>query len=358
MSKTLLKKPSEAETEPTTKEEKEKALSAAIANIEKAYGKGSIMRLGDKPKTGIPVISTGILSLDIILGVGGVPKGRIVEIFGPEASGKTTLALQIVAEAQKAGGIAGYIDAEHALDPQYAEKLGVNINELFISQPDDGEQALDICEAMVRSAAVDVIIVDSVAALVPKSEIEGDMGQSHMGLQARLMAQALRKLTAFISKYGCIVIFINQLREKIGSSYGPSETTTGGRALKFFSSLRIDIRRTDYIKSGSDTIGAKTRIKIAKNKVAPPFRSVECDIYYGEGISRTGDLIDLAVADNIITKGGSWYSYGEQRLGQGRDNVKKTLTENKELYNEIEQKIRALHSMIPEPAKETQSETE
>jgi recombination protein RecA len=255
--------------------EKIKALSVTIANIEKAYGKGAIMKLGEKPVMDIPVISTGLLSLDLILGVGGVPKGRIIEIFGPEASGKTTLALQIVAQAQYKGGIAGYVDAEHALDPVYAKNLGVNIDELYISQPDDGEQALDICEAMVRSGAVDIIIVDSVAALVPKSEIEGDMGQSHMGVQARLMSQALRKLTALINKYSCIVIFINQLREKIGASYGPSETTTGGRALKFYASVRIDIRKTEFIKSGTDIIGSRTKIKIAKNKVAPPFKTCE-----------------------------------------------------------------------------------
>jgi recombination protein RecA len=328
-----------------SQDEKIKALSVTIANIEKAYGKGAIMKLGEKPQMDIPVISTGLLSLDLILGVGGVPKGRIVEIFGPEASGKTTLALQIVAQAQHQGGIAGYVDAEHALDPVYAKNLGVNIDELYISQPDDGEQALDICESMVRSGAIDIVIVDSVAALVPKSEIEGDMGQSHMGVQARLMSQALRKLTALINKYSCIVIFINQLREKIGATYGPSETTTGGRALKFYASVRIDIRKTEFIKSGTDIVGSRTKIKVAKNKVAPPFKTCEVDIMYGQGISRLGDLLDLAVNENVVTKGGAWYSYNDLRLGQGRDNAKKYLLENPGLCLEIENKIRALYEM-------------
>jgi len=331
-----------------SQDEKNKALSVTIANIEKAYGKGAIMKLGEKPKMDIPVISTGLLSLDLILGVGGVPKGRIIEIFGPEASGKTTLALQIVAQAQHKGGIAGYVDAEHALDPVYAKNLGVNIDELYISQPDDGEQALDICESMVRSGAIDIIIVDSVAALVPKSEIEGDMGQSHMGVQARLMSQALRKLTALINKYSCIVIFINQLREKIGATYGPTETTTGGRALKFYASVRIDIRKSEFIKSGTDIIGSRTKIKVAKNKVAPPFKTCEVDIMYGQGISRLGDLLDLAVDENIVAKGGAWYSYNETRLGQGRDNAKKFLLANPEMCLEIENKIRALHDMPAE----------
>lgn len=329
----------------SSQEEKLKALSATISNIEKNYGKGSVMKLGERPKMDIPVISTGLLSLDLILGVGGVPKGRVIEVFGPEASGKTTLALQIVAQAQNKGGIAGYIDAEHALDPVYAKNLGVNIDELYISQPDDGEQALDICEAMVRSGAVDIVIVDSVAALVPKSEIEGDMGQSHMGVQARLMSQALRKLTGIISKYNCVVIFINQLREKIGASYGPSETTTGGRALKFYASVRIDIRKSDFIKSGTDIIGTKTKIKIAKNKVAPPFKTCEVDIMYGQGISRLGDLLDIAANENVVNKGGSWYSYNNVRMGQGRDNAKKYLLTNPEICLEIENKVRELHGM-------------
>jgi len=325
--------------------EKQKALSVTIANIEKAYGKGAIMKLGEKPQTDIPVISTGLLSLDLILGVGGVPKGRIIEIFGPEASGKTTLALQIVAQAQHQGGIAGYVDAEHALDPVYARNLGVNIDELYISQPDDGEQALDICESMVRSGAIDIIIVDSVAALVPKSEIEGEMGQSHMGVQARLMSQALRKLTALINKYNCIVIFINQLREKIGATYGPSETTTGGRALKFYASVRIDIRKSEFIKSGTDIIGTRTKIKVAKNKVAPPFRACEVDIMYGQGMSRLGDILDLAVTEDVVTRSGAWYSYGETRMGQGRDQAKKYLLDSPETTLEIENKIRTAHGM-------------
>lgn len=331
----------------SSQEEKLKALSATISSIEKNYGKGAVMKLGERPKMDIPVISTGLLSLDLILGVGGVPKGRVIEIFGPEASGKTTLALQIVAQAQNKAGIAGYIDAEHALDPVYAKNLGVNIDELYISQPDDGEQALDICEAMVRSGAVDIVIVDSVAALVPKSEIEGDMGQSHMGVQARLMSQALRKLTGIISKYNCVVIFINQLREKIGSSYGPSETTTGGRALKFYASVRIDIRKSDFIKSGTEIIGTRTKIKIAKNKVAPPFKTCEVDIMYGQGISRLGDLLDIAANENVVTKGGAWYSYNGVKMGQGRDNAKKYLLANPESYLEIENKVRELHGMPP-----------
>ena len=347
-----VKKPTTSLEQFESQSDKQKALSVTIANIEKAYGKGSIMKLGERPVTNIPVISTGVLSLDLILGVGGVPKGRIVEIYGPEASGKTTLALQIVAQAQNAGGIAGYIDAEHALDPVYAKNLGVNIDELYISQPDDGEQALDICESMVRSGAIDIVIVDSVAALVPKSEIEGDMGQATMGVQARLMSQALRKLTALINKYNCIVIFINQLREKIGMTYGPSETTTGGRALKFYASVRIDIRRTEYIKSGTDVIGGRTRIKIAKNKVAPPFKSCDVDIMYGQGISRLGDIIDIAVNEDVLQKSGAWYSYNEQRLGQGRDSAKKFFKENPDLCLEIENKIRAIYDMpeIAEPA--------
>ncbi|MDR1689798.1 MAG: recombinase RecA [Clostridiales bacterium] len=328
-----------------SQEEKLKALSTAIGNIEKAYGKGSVMKLGEKPKMDIPVISTGLLSLDINLGVGGVPKGRIVEIYGPEASGKTTLALQIVAQAQHKGGIAGYIDAEHALDPVYAKNLGVNIDELYISQPDDGEQALDICDAMVRSGAVDIIIVDSVAALVPKSEIEGEMGQSHMGVQARLMSQALRKLAGFINKYNCVVIFINQLREKIGNSYGPTETTTGGRALKFYASVRIDIRKSEYIKSGTEIVGSRTKIKVSKNKVAPPFKECIVDIMYGQGISRLGDLLDLAINNGIAAKGGAWFSYGETRLGQGRDNAKKFLLEHPEMTLEIENKVREIYQM-------------
>ena len=326
---------------------RETALKDAIAQIEKQFGKGAVMKLGETNNKTVEVIPTGSLSLDVALGAGGVPKGRIIEIFGPESSGKTTVALHMVAEVQKAGGIAGFVDAEHALDPVYAQKIGVNIDELYISQPDDGEQALDITETMVRSGAIDIIIVDSVAALVPKSEIDGLMGDSHMGVQARLMSQALRKLTAITAKSKCIVIFINQLREKIGTTYGSPETTTGGRALKFYSSVRIDIRKGDPIKNGTELIGARTKAKIAKNKIAPPFKMAEFDIIYGEGISHVGDVLDLGAELGIVTKGGAWYSYEETRLGQGRENAKKFLLENEHLLRTIENTVRK-HYEMPE----------
>lgn len=326
---------------------RETALKDAIAQIEKQFGKGAVMKLGETNNKTVEVIPTGSLSLDVALGAGGVPKGRIIEIFGPESSGKTTVALHMVAEVQKAGGIAGFVDAEHALDPVYAQKIGVNIDELYISQPDDGEQALDITETMVRSGAIDIIIVDSVAALVPKSEIDGLMGDSHMGVQARLMSQALRKLTAITAKSKCIVIFINQLREKIGTTYGSPETTTGGRALKFYSSVRIDIRKGDPIKNGTELIGARTKAKIAKNKIAPPFKMAEFDIIYGEGISHVGDVLDLGAELGIVTKGGAWYSYEETRLGQGRENAKKFLLENEHLLRTIENAVRK-HYEMPE----------
>lgn len=317
------------------------ALKNALAQIEKQFGKGAVMKLGETESLNkVEVIPTGSLSLDIALGAGGIPKGRIIEIFGPESSGKTTIALHMVAEVQKAGGIAAFVDAEHALDPVYAKKIGVNVEELYISQPDDGEQALDITETMVRSGAIDIIIVDSVAALVPKSEIDGEMGDSHMGVQARLMSQALRKLTAITAKSKCIVIFINQLREKIGMTYGSSETTTGGRALKFYSSVRIDVRKGESIKSGTEIFGTKTKIKIAKNKIAPPFKLAEFDIMYGSGISHEGDVLDLGVECDVVSKGGAWYSYGETRLGQGRENAKKFLLENPAILRDIENAVR------------------
>jgi len=321
--------------------EKEKALTNAIALIEKDFGKGAIMKFGENIKGDIPAIPTGSLSLDIALGIGGVPKGRIIEVYGPESSGKTTLALHLVSQVQKDGGIASYVDAEHALDPVYAGKLGVNINELYISQPDDGEQALEIAEAMVRSGAIDIIVIDSVAALVPRAEIEGDMGASHMGLQARLMSQALRKLTGIVHKTNCTVVFINQLREKIGGmSYGENTTTTGGRALKFYASVRIDIRRAETIKVSDVPVGSRTKVKVAKNKLAPPFKTCEFDIMYGKGISATGDILDLAIDKKIAQKSGTWYSYGELRLGQGRENAKAYLEENPETYKEIENLLR------------------
>ncbi len=326
-------------------DEKEKALESAIANIEKKFGQGSIMKLGESGKYEVEVTPTGSLSLDLALGVGGIPKGRIIEIYGPESSGKTTVALHMVAEVQKRGGIAGYIDAEHALDPVYAKNLGVDINNLYISQPNDGEEALDIADTMVRSGAVDIIIVDSVAALVPKAEIEGEMGDSHVGLQARLMSQALRKLTGSIGKTKCSVVFINQLREKIGVMYGNPETTTGGRALKFYASIRIDIRKSDVIKQGDEIIGNRTRVKIVKNKVAPPFKTVEFDIMYGKGISKVGDILDLAANLDIIHKSGSWYSYKEERIGQGRENAKKFLIENPEICDKIEAEVRAANGL-------------
>lgn len=342
----MAEKKKEREAMPTTAEGRADALKNALSQIEKAYGKGAIMKLGENnPSAMVEVVPTGSLSLDIALGVGGVPKGRIIEIYGPESSGKTTVALHMVAEVQKAGGIAGFVDAEHALDPVYAKKIGVNIDELYISQPDDGEQALDITETMVRSGAMDIIIVDSVAALVPKAEINGEMGDNHVGLQARLMSQALRKLTAITAKSKCIVIFINQLREKIGVMFGNPETTTGGKALKFYSSVRIDIRRGETLKNGSDAIGSRTKAKIVKNKVAPPFKVAEFDIMYGEGISHEGDVLDLAADNDVVTKGGAWYSYGEVRLGQGRENAKKYLAENPAVCREIENNVRRLFNM-------------
>jgi recombination protein RecA len=321
--------------------EKLKALEATMGNIEKNYGKGSIMKLGDSAVESIDSISTGSIGLDFALGIGGLPKGRVIEIYGPESSGKTTLALHVVAEAQKAGGIAAFIDAEHAFDRFYAQKLGVDIENLLISQPDHGEQALEITENLIRSGAIDVIVVDSVAALTPKSEIEGEMGDSKMGLQARLMSQALRKLTGTISKTGAICIFINQLRDKIGVMFGSPETTTGGNALKFYSSVRLDIRRISQIKDGENATGNRARVKVVKNKVAPPFRKAEFDIIFGVGISRVGEIIDLGVEHNVIKKSGSWFSYGETRLGQGREAVKNLIEENPELADELETKIRA-----------------
>ena len=330
--------------------EKKKAIEAALSQIEKAYGKGSIMRLGDAPSNlNIETVSTGSLSLDLALGAGGIPKGRIVEIYGPESSGKTTVALHMVAEVQKRGGIAGFIDAEHALDPVYAKNIGVDIDNLYISQPDCGEQALDIAETMVRSGAVDIIIIDSVAALVPKAEIEGDMGDSHMGVQARLMSQALRKLTAIIGKTNCIVIFINQLREKIGVMFGNPETTTGGRALKFFASIRMDVRRTETLKLSGEVIGNHTKVKVVKNKIAPPFREAEFDIMFGKGISRSGDILDLAANNGIIVKSGAWYAYEGAKIGQGRENAKIYLEENPAVMAEIENKVRD-HFGLPQSA--------
>ena len=325
----------------TPASDKKKALETAMAQIERAYGKGSIMRLGENADVVVDSIPTGSLSLDIALGIGGVPKGRIIEIYGPESSGKTTLALHIVAEAQKRGGEVAFIDAEHALDPGYARALGVDIDSMLVSQPDTGEQGLEICEALVRSGAIDVVVVDSVAALTPRAEIEGDMGDSHVGLLARLMSQALRKLAGTISKTNCIVIFINQLREKVGVMYGNPEVTTGGRALKFYSSVRIDVRRVEALKNGSEIIGNRTRAKIVKNTVAPPFREAEFDIIYGEGISKWGELVDLAVKLDIVQKSGSWFAMGELRLGQGRDAVKQYLQDHPELAEDIEAQVRA-----------------
>ena len=322
-------------------EEKMKALDAALAQIEKQYGKGSVMKLGDQSANmGLDVVPTGSLSLDLALGLGGMPRGRIIEIYGPESSGKTTVALHVVAEVQKMGGIAGFIDAEHALDPTYAAHIGVDIDNLYISQPDNGEQALEITETMVRSGAVDVIIVDSVAALVPKAEIDGEMGDSHVGLHARLMSQALRKLTGIISKSNCVVIFINQLREKVGVMFGNPETTTGGRALKFYASVRLDVRRIETLKVGGEVVGNRTRVKVVKNKVAPPFKEAEFDIMFGKGISKEGDILDLAVLHDIINKAGAWYSYNGEKIGQGRENTKLYLANNPEVMEEIEQQVR------------------
>jgi recombination protein RecA len=329
----------ESSKESSKDSSKEKAVDLAIAQIERQYGKGAIMRWGTDSLGEIPVIPTGALSLDIALGVGGLPKGRVVEIYGPEASGKTTLALHVVAEAQKKGGTASFIDAEHALDVQYAKRLGVDIDKLLISQPDTGEQALEITEILVRSAAVDVVVIDSVAALVPKAEIEGDMGDAHMGLQARLMSQALRKLTATISKSHTIVIFVNQIRMKIGIMFGNPETTTGGNALKFYSSVRLDVRRTAAIKQGQDVIGSRTKVRVVKNKVAPPFKEVEFDLIHGEGISKEGDVLDLAAEKNIVDKSGTWYNYKDKRIGQGRENAKQFLKENPKILEEMEKEI-------------------
>ncbi|AVX20551.1 MULTISPECIES: recombinase RecA [Carboxydocella] len=321
--------------------DKQKALEIALSQIEKQFGKGAVMRLGEASnKMNIEVIPTGALSLDIALGVGGVPRGRVVEIYGPESSGKTTVALHIIAEAQKNGGIAAFIDAEHALDPVYARKLGVDVDNLLVSQPDTGEQALEIAESLVRSGAIDVLVVDSVAALVPRAEIEGEMGDSHVGLQARLMSQALRKLTGAISKSRCTAIFINQIREKVGVMFGNPETTPGGRALKFYASVRLEVRKVEAIKQGNDVVGSRTRVKVVKNKVAPPFKQADFDIMYGEGISREGNVIDLATEIDIIKKSGAWYSYEGERLGQGRENVKEYLKEHPELLQEIEEKIK------------------
>lgn len=333
------------------KDDKLKALDAAITQIEKSYGKGSIMKLGDSgTNMNIETVPTGSISLDIALGLGGVPKGRVIEIYGPESSGKTTVALHMVAEVQKRGGIAGFIDAEHALDPVYAKNIGVDIDNLYISQPDNGEQALEITETMVRSGAVDIVIVDSVAALVPKAEIDGEMGDSHVGLQARLMSQALRKLTGIISKSNCCVIFINQLREKVGVMFGNPETTTGGRALKFYSSVRMDVRRVESIKQGGEVIGNHVRVKVVKNKIAPPFKEAEFDIMFGQGISKEGDILDLAVKDDIVEKSGAWYAYGGAKIGQGRENAKSYLREHPAVCAEVETKVREKHGL---PADET-----
>ena len=337
------------------KNEKLKALEAALANIEKAHGKGSIMKLGDsKANINIETVPTGSLSLDIALGLGGIPKGRVIEIYGPESSGKTTVALHMIAEVQKQGGIAGFIDAEHALDPVYAKNIGVDIDNLYISQPDFGEQALEITETLVRSGAVDIVIVDSVAALVPKAEIDGEMGDSHVGLQARLMSQALRKLTGIVSKTNCIVVFINQLREKIGIMFGNPETTTGGRALKFYSSIRMDIRKIETLKAGGEVIGSRTRVKVVKNKSAPPFKEAEFDIMFGEGISVIGDLLDLAVECGIINKSGSWYSYNSDKIGQGRENAKQYLKANPEICEVVETAVREKY--FSEEEEESQTE--
>ncbi|MDJ0939892.1 MAG: recombinase RecA [Woeseiaceae bacterium] len=341
---------------------RKKALAAALGQIEKQFGKGSVMRLGDgSAARDIEEVSTGSIGLDVALGIGGLPKGRVVEIYGPESSGKTTLTLQVVAEAQKAGGTAAFVDAEHALDPQYAEKLGVNVDELLVSQPDTGEQALEITDMLVRSGAVDVIVVDSVAALTPKAEIEGEMGDSHVGLQARLMSQALRKLTGNIKRSNCMVIFINQIRMKIGVMFGSPETTTGGNALKFYSSVRLDIRRIGAIKKGDEVIGNQTRVKVVKNKVSPPFKLAEFEILYGQGISREGEIIDLGVQHGIVDKAGSWYSYGDDRIGQGKENVREFLKTNPEMAAEIEAKIRAKllpDTVVEQPAEDDEAVAE
>ena len=324
----------------TDEEEKKKALANTLSAIEKQYGKGAIMKLGERTAMNVQTIPTGCLELDIALGVGGVPRGRIIEIYGPESSGKTTVALHMVAEAQKLGGTAAFIDAEHALDPVYAKALGVNIDDLYVSQPDTGEQALEICEALVRSGAVDIIIIDSVAALVPKAEIDGDMGDSHVGLQARLMSQALRKLAGLISKTNCICLFINQLREKVGVMFGNPETTTGGKALKFYATIRLDIRRSEQLKAGNEIVGNRTKIKVVKNKVAPPFKTCEFDILYGKGISHEGSVLDLAVENDFVQKSGAWFNYGDVRIGQGRENARQYLIDHKDVCDELEAMIR------------------
>ena len=340
-------------------DDKKKALEAALGQIEKDFGKGAVMKLGEATADmHVETYPTGCLSLDLALGVGGIPKGRVVEIYGPESSGKTTVALHMVAEVQKLGGIAGFIDAEHALDPVYAKRIGVDVDNLYISQPDNGEQALEITETMVRSGAIDIVIVDSVAALVPKAEIEGDMGDSHVGLQARLMSQALRKLTGIISRSNCIVIFINQLREKVGISFGNPETTTGGRALKFYASVRLDVRKGETLKQGGVIIGNHTKIKVVKNKVAPPFKNAEFDIMFGEGISREGNILDLAAEVNEVQKSGAWYSYNGEKIGQGRENAKKYLKDNPEICEEIEKKVRAHYGLGVEQTEEAAKETE
>lgn len=336
------------------RDDKIKALDAALSQIEKQFGKGAVMKLGDPSvQMNIETIPTGSLSLDIALGLGGIPKGRVIEIYGPESSGKTTVTLHMIAQVQKQGGIAGFIDAEHALDPVYAKKIGVDIDNLYISQPDNGEQALEITETMVRSGAMDIVVVDSVAALVPKAEIDGDMGDSHMGLQARLMSQALRKLTAIISKSNCTVIFINQLREKLGVMFGNPETTTGGRALKFYASVRLDVRRIESLKQGGEVVGNRTRIKVVKNKIAPPFKEAEFDIMFGEGISSHGDILDLAANINVVNKSGAWYAYEGNKIGQGRENAKQFLKENAELCSEIEKKVRQHYGLVENKAELT-----
>ncbi len=340
-------------------DDKKKALEAALGQIEKDFGKGAVMKLGEaSADMHVETYPTGCLSLDLALGVGGIPKGRVVEIYGPESSGKTTVALHMVAEVQKLGGIAGFIDAEHALDPVYAKRIGVDVDNLYISQPDNGEQALEITETMVRSGAIDIVIVDSVAALVPKAEIEGDMGDSHVGLQARLMSQALRKLTGIISRSNCIVIFINQLREKVGISFGNPETTTGGRALKFYASVRLDVRKGETLKQGGVMIGNHTKVKVVKNKVAPPFKTAEFDIMFGEGVSREGNILDLAAEVNTVQKSGAWYSYNGEKIGQGRENAKKYLRDNPEICQEIEKKVRAHYGLGVEQTEETAKEAE
>lgn len=338
-----------------TSEEKKKALDAAIAKLEKDFGKGAVMKLGESgAHVNVETVPTGCLSLDLALGLGGVPKGRVIEVYGPESSGKTTIALHMIAEVQKRGGIAGFVDAEHALDPVYAKNIGVDIDELYISQPDSGDQALEIAETMVRSGAIDIIVIDSVAALVPKQEIEGDMGDSHVGLQARLMSQALRKLTPVISKSNCIVIFINQLREKVGVMFGSPETTTGGRALKFYASVRMDVRRIETLKQSGEMVGNRTRIKIVKNKIAPPFKEAEFDIMFGKGVSKSGDILDLASGIDVVKKSGSWYAYEGEKIGQGRENAKSYLESHPEMMDEIEQKVRA-HYHLGEEYREKES---